>query len=247
MTDYNRLPGNWRSSMKSFASASEGVRNSILMVHPDWQTVYTHFLGDALPGEWAAAKTNGTAAAVTVATSQLTMTAGTDNDGYAGQSFGLFWKGDNGIYFESEQQFGSAITTAKLEVGFSDTTDPAGVVATKSTPTCNVDDACVIVFDTDDNTEMDIISTLDNGTASADAEDIFTLVAVTNFTTAFTAQNDVVGVKIGSSHANMTHAGAGSMQGGDLVTPWWFNQTRLVTAANWTFKVEYALVTGPSA
>lgn len=244
MADTDRLPGNWRRELNALATASEAVRNGLLTVHPDWHVVYTHFLGDALTAEWATAATNGTAAAVTVASSQLTCTSGTDNDGYAGQGFGLFWTGDAGVYFESEQAL-DVITTVKLEVGLTDATGDAGAVNVKATPTGTADDFCVVVFDTDDNTQMDIISELDNGGPAANAENIHTLVAATNFTTQFIAQNDVVSVKIGSSYSNTLVAGSGSMQGGDSVTPWWFSQTR--TTASRVLTVEYALCAGPVA
>jgi len=248
MSDKNALPGNWAREMKAFASASGAVNNAMKAYHPDWLTVYTHFLGDALTAEWAAAKTNGTSAAVTVATSQLTMTVGTDNDGYAGQGFGLFWKGDNGVYFQSRQQYGSAITTAKMEIGFSDAIDDAGAVNAKATPTATATDFAVLVFDTDDNTELDFISQ-DTATVAARAENVYAaFAAATDFSTIFRAQNDLVGVAIGPSDTNLTTIGAGgAMQGGTLVTPWWFAQNRLVTNANWTFKVDWAICTGPRA
>lgn len=244
MSDSDRLPMKMRQAFNNLSTASDAVRNMSLVYNPDWITIYQQFLGDALPGEWGAAKTNGTAAAVSVASSQLTCTSGTDNDGYAGQGFGLFWKGDNGIYMESEQAL-DVITTAKLEVGLTDSIADAGAVNAKATPTGTADDFCVIVFDTDDNTQMDIISELDNGGPAANAENIHTLVAATNFTTIFTAQNDDVDVKIGSSVSNATTAGSGSMQGGDLMSPWWFAQTR--TTASRVLTVEYAFVTGPAA
>lgn len=244
MSDRDRLPLNHRRAMRSFASASDAVRDLALQMHPDWHVVYTHFLGDALPGEWAAAKTNGAAAAVTVASSRLTCTAGTDDNGYAGQGFGLFWKGDWGIYLESEQQI-DAITSSKIEVGFTDAVDDAGAVNAKTTPTATADDFVVVIRDTDHNTSFDIISA-DDTVVAAGATGIHTLVAATAFTTAFTAQNDTVDVRIGSSYSNMLTKGSGGMEGGDLVTPWWFAQARAATA-NRIFVVEYALCAGPIA
>ena len=86
MADINRLPRNYKPSFGRLASTSDAILNMATFFDPHYETIYTHFLGDALPGEWAAAKTNGTAAAVTVAASALTLTSGTDDNGYAGQA-----------------------------------------------------------------------------------------------------------------------------------------------------------------
>lgn len=245
MADTDRLPGNWRRAMNAFASASEAVRQMILIGHPDWETVYTHFLGDALTAEWATAATNGTGAAVTVASSQLTCTSGTDDNGYAGQGFGLFWTGDAGIYFESEQAL-DTLATSKIEIGLTDATADAGAVNVKATPSATADDYCVFVRDTDDDTALDLHSRLDAGTASSDATDTHTVAAGTNFTTILVAQNDVVSGYVGSTYSNVAVVGSGSMQGGDNMTPWWFAQARAGTASR-ILTVEYAVITGPRA
>jgi len=233
------LPRRWGRNLKSAMGAQQGARELLAVYRPDYNTIYSNFLGDALPGEWTAAKTNGTSAAVSVATSQLTLTSGTDDNGYAGQGYGLFWKGDLGMFFEQQGSL-SSLTTQKLEIGISDATDDAGAVNTKATPTGTADDFCVLVFDTDDNTEFDLISEIDDGGPTANAEDVHTLVAGTDFTTEFKYQNDVVAV-----YLNGQSVGSGSCQGGDLVTPWIFTQSRDSSSSGiWTS--EYWIVTGPS-
>lgn len=239
MSDINYLPRRYKQAFKNFASASWAVKNMALLAGPGYEAVYTHFLGDALPGEWTAAKTNGTSAAVSVAASRLTMTTGTDDNGYAGQAFGLFWKGDNGIYFTSEQAL-DTLTTAKIEVGLTDATADAGAVNGKAAATGTADDFTVLVFDTDDNTEVDLLSELDNGGPAANAEDVHALVAGANFLTEFRMQNDACSVFV-----NGDHVGDGSHQGGDLVTPWWFAQSRNSSASR-IFTVEWAFICGPS-
>lgn len=239
MSDINRLPARYKDSFRRFASASDAVLNMATLLRPDYHTVYTHFLGDALPGEWNTAATNGTSAAVTVASSRLTMTSGTNDDGYAGQAFGLHWKGDQGMYFTSEQQL-NTLTTSKIEVGITDAIADAGAVATKATPTGTADDFIVLVRDTDDNTDLDLISELDNGGPAANAEGVYTVAAATNFLTEFRYQNDAAAV-----YVNGSHVGSGACQGGDLVTPWWFCQSRAGSASR-IFVVEWAFVTGPS-
>ena len=241
MSDINRLPSNFARAMRQGTTASEAVRNIIKAFDPTWHVVYTNFLGDALPGEWPAkAGANGTA---TVASSQLTLTATTtDNDG-AGQGFGLFWKGDNGVYFESQQSL-DVLTTVKIETGLTDATNDAGAVNAKATPSATATDFCVLVRDTDDNTELDVISQKATGVA-ANAENVHTVAAGTDFTTAFIAQNDVVSVQIGSSSGDLAVVGSGVIEGGTLITPWWFVQSRAGSVTR-VYTVEYVLCAGPN-
>lgn len=246
MAQLDRLPDKVRQAFNNLSTASEAVRVMSLQQNPDWLTIYmTPFMGDALPGEWGAAKTNGTAAAVSVASTTLICTSGTDDNGYAGQGYGLFWKGDNGIYFESEQQL-DTLATSKIEIGLTDSIADAGAVATKATPTGTADDFCVLVRDTDDNTDLDVISELDNGGPTADAEGVLTVVAATNFTAIFRAQGDAVDVAVGSQVSNAATVGSGSMQGGDLVSPWVFAQSRAVSASR-ILTTSYWYVAGPAA
>lgn len=239
MSDINYLPRNWARSFGRAAQASAAVQNALLKMNPGYHTEYSHFLGDALPSEWAAAKTNGTVAAMSVATSRLTLTSGTDDDGYAGQGYGLFWKGDNGFYMESVQALNTA-TTSKIEIGVTDAVDDAGAVATKATPTATASDFVVLVRDTDDNTELDIISLKSGGAVTANAENVYSLVGGTNFRTEFRGQNDVCSVFV-----NGVAKGDGAIEGGNLITPWWFAQSR-AGAASRVLTVEYFIMTGPS-
>lgn len=238
MSDINYLPRNWSRAMRRAAAASDAVRNLLLLADPAYETVVEHFLGDALPGAWAAAKTNGTSAANTVASSRLTMTSGTDDDGYAGQAFGLNWAGDRGFYMESGQAL-NTLATSKIEVGVTDATGDAGAVDAKATPTATATDFCVLVRDTDDNTELDLISQKATGVA-ANAEDVYTVVGGTSFRTEFRGQNDFVSVFL-----NGDHVGNGNIEGGTAITPWWFAQSRAGTASR-IFTVEFLIMSGPS-
>ncbi|HET6497367.1 MAG TPA: hypothetical protein VFH61_18630 [Thermoleophilia bacterium] len=238
MSDINYLPRNWARALARAAVASEAIRNALLTANPDYETLYTHFLGDALPGEWGAAKTNGTSAAVTVAGSKLTMTTGTDDNGYAGQGFGLFWAGDRGFYMESLQAL-DVLTTVKLEVGVSDAIADAGAVNVKATPSATAADFAVLCFDTDDNTQLDLISQKATGVA-ADAENVHTLVAATNFRVEMRGQGDVVSVFV-----NGKGVGGGNIEGGSAISPWLFAQSRAGSASR-IFTGEYLVMTGPS-
>jgi hypothetical protein len=245
MADVNRLPRRWAHSFRRAANASDAVLNILTAYRPDYHTVYTNFLGDALTAEWAAADVNGSSAAATVASSQLTLTSGTSDNGHAGQGYGLFWTGDAGIFFESEQSL-DTITTAKIEIGLTDALTDDGAVATKASPTGTADDFCVLILDTDDNTQFDLISEIDNGGPVANAEDVYTIVAGTDFTTEFRAQNDTVAVFVNGADILGATGTAASMQGGDSVTPWWVVQARAGSASR-ILTVNYAICTGPIA
>jgi hypothetical protein len=239
MTDINRLPRNWAKAMKNAAAASEAVRNILMSGDPAYEIVYTHFLGDALPSNWGAAKTNGTSAAVTVASSRLTCTSGTDDDGYAGQGFGLFWSGDKGFYFENYTAL-DTVTTSKLEVGVTDSIADAGAVGAKATPTATASDFCVLVRDTDDNTDLDLISLKSGGSATANAEGVYTVAGGTYFRSEFRGQNDAVSVFV-----NGGQVGSGAIEGGNAISPWVFVQSRAVSASRIATS-EYWIMVGPS-
>ena len=238
MADIDYLPRNWFKSMRRAAAASDAVRNMLLVYNPEYHTLYTHFLGDALPGEWASAKTNGTSAAVTVASSQLTQTAGTDDNGYAGNGYGLFWTGTRGFYMETAFAI-DTVTSSKIEIGVTDAVDDAGAVATKATPTATADDFVVLVRDTDDNTELDLISG-SNTTITANAENVYTVVGATVFRAEFRGR----GTKV-AAYVNSKHVGDGTLTAADALTPWIFTQARAVSASR-IGTAEYLLMTGPS-
>ena len=129
--------------MKTATHASRAIKQLLIMNDPRYNAWYDNFTGDLIDDRYPAAKTNGTSAAVSVASSQLTLTSGTDDNGYAGQGLWLTgWKGDNGIYFEAQLAL-SSLTTQKMEVGLTDAVDDAGAVATKATPTGTADDFAV--------------------------------------------------------------------------------------------------------
>ncbi len=238
MADINYLPRNWGRAMRRAAAASDAARNILLLADPAFEVVYTHFLGDALTAEWIAAKTNGTSAAVTVAASRLTCTSGTSDDGYAGQGFGLHWSGDKGFYFEQVCSL-DTLATSKIEIGVSDATDDAGAVNAKVTPSATATDFCVLVRDTDDNTELDLISQKASGVA-ANAENVYAVTGGVAFRTEFRGQNDLVSVFV-----NGNSVGTGNIEGGTAITPWVFAQSRAGSASR-ILTSEYWIVVGPS-
>lgn len=233
------LPDNVAQSFYNATSAYKALDNLYRGLDPNNNTLIYVPLGDLIPDEWAAAATNGTSAAVSVASGLLTCTTGTDDNGYAGQAFGLFWKGDLGYTSEIIAAPGSAITTVKFEIGMTDATGDAGAVATKATPTGTADDFVVLVYDTDDNTELDVIYELDNGGPAAAAENVATVAASTMLRAQFRALTDNVGVFVNGSQVAVANC-----QGGDLVTPWVFAQAR-AGAASRTLNTRFVFCVGP--
>lgn len=228
------LPRRYKQGFRRSAYPSAALRNTSLLADPSYETVYTHFLGDNVTAEWPAAKTNGTSAAVTYASSKLTLTTGTDDDGYAGQGFGMFWTGTKGWYFACELSTPSAITTLKFEVGVSDATDDAGAIGTKATPTNTATDCVVCVFDTDDNTELDIIE-VNSGSAAEVATNIVTVATSTSYTFEFVGKGTEVEVFV-----NGVSKGTGTLTAATAITPWVFAQARAgaasrVVTCDWWF------------
>ena len=233
------LPRKWSTNMKNAVAASEGVRQLLTTVDPNYHVLYTHFLGDALPADWPAAKTNGTSAAVTVSSSLLTCTSGTDDNGYAGQGYGTFWTPSyGGVYFESKQYLADALDTdVKVEVGLTDSTADAGAINAKSTPTLTATDCAVIILDTDHNAQVDVISG-NGGTASRDATNIG-LTMTTSWTSEFR-----VGATGGySAYVKGSQVASGSVDLYAALTPWAFAQSRTAAEPR-SLNLKYWIVVG---
>lgn len=203
------------------------------------------FLGDAVPGEIDPA-TNGTSAAVGTGTGGrgLTLTTGTDDNGYAGIAQALAFSGDLGFLFECWLELPADITTMKFEAGVTDALADAGAVLVKATPTQTADDYGVFVFDTDDDTALAFHSA--KATTVVATEGLDTLVA-----------SDLLylAVRAPGIHANNSggdnlqffyrvgttghlrgmstdgHGGGAAIEGASLLTPWIFAQARAGSAS----------------
>lgn len=226
--------------MKRSYAAGEGARLALLMADPRNHVLYDHFLGDLIADEYAAAKTNGISAASSVSSSRLTHVSGTDDNGYAGNGFGMFWKGDLGVFMETVAVLPAAITTIKFEAGLSDAHDDAGAVNAKATPTATATDFGVLIYDTDDNNEFDYITQKATGVAAV-AENVHALTANQVLKMGFRAQNDLIEAIINDNILRK----AGPIEGGSLLTPWLFCQARAGSASR-TMLWEYLFCIGPA-
>ncbi len=196
----------------------------------DYDVFQDKFWGDALWGEYPAAKTNGTSAAVTFTEHNLNgyieLVSGTDNAGYAGQGLGLQFSGDRGVLAEFIIRTPAAVTTMKFEVGLSDADDDAGAINVKATPSLTATDCAVFVVDTTDDANIAFVSA-QTGAAVA-TQDIVAIAASTTYRFAVRVEgNNVTGWLNGVQVAGGTHA----IEGGSALTPWCFVQARAGSAS----------------
>ena len=184
------------------------------------------FWGDAILGQYPAAKTNGTSAAVTFTehnqNAYLDLVSGTTQHGYAGQGMGLQFTGDRGVLAEFIMRTPSSVADLKFECGLSDADDDAGAVNQKAaTTTATAADFGVFVVDTTDDANIAFVSA--NGGTVSTTQDIMAVAANTTYRFAVrVTNNDVVGYINGTVVA--TH-GSG-IEGGSKLTPWTFCQAR---------------------
>lgn len=220
------------------------------------------FVGDAILGEYPAAKTNGTSAAVTFAAGNeggfLELVSGTDNNGYAGQALtDPIFTGDRGFLAEFLISTPSSLATFKMEVGVTDTTsDDAGAVATKATPTANATDFAVLCFDTADDSNLTLIHAK-AGTVVAVEDTNFVLAASTYYYVALRVVDDNIRAYIrglydvsgsGTPSAQLELANgtaAAGLEGGNKLTPWVFTQSRSASASR-TVRLYKWRVTAPA-
>ena len=139
---------------------------------------------------------------------------------------GLQYTGDRGVLGEFLIRTPAAVTTMKIEVGFSDADDDAGAINAKATPTFTATDCAVFVVDTDDDANIAFISAK-AGTAVA-TQDIQAIAASTTYRFAVRIEGDSVSAYINGSQV----AGhADGIEGGNALTPWAFVQARTGSAS----------------
>lgn len=203
-----------------------------------------NFYGDSLDVKYPDAKTNGTSAAVTFTEHNLhgflDFITGTDNDGYAGQGFGLQQSGDRGLLYEFLFTTPSSIADFKLEFGIADADDAAGMVNSKSGVTGTGTDFAVLIYDTADDSNTQLIHSKD-GTVAAVSNTDFVLAVSTTYYATISAEDDNVRATItglsGTPTTTFEFANAtadAGIQGGTPVTIWFFTQARAGSASKTT-------------
>lgn len=208
----------------------------------DYVTWWDDFLGDTMRGDATAPGTyetvTGVDGAIDILADQLNGVAelrasdgnGADNE-YGGASLPeLGFSGDLNAVMAARIHL-DAITTVKVEVGFTDVTTDAGAVNALATPTFTATDCALWILDTDDTAYWQCAGCKDGTPAtkiepeiSPTAETFETLVVALQGDNAKFYRLDANGKKTYES-AWMTNA----IEGGTQVVPWIFVQLRAGT------------------
>jgi hypothetical protein len=121
----------------------------------DVRRFFTDFEGDLPPGGTSpgalATYTNNSGTLVVSGSEGTLSTIGTTLNDYCFLYLpGLSWYGQNNACIACRLHIDTAITTTKVEVGFSDSITNAGVVNALATPTFNATNGVVCIYDTSD-------------------------------------------------------------------------------------------------
>ena len=198
----------------------------------------TYKFGTRVIGTGSAAVT-GTVASTVNGICRLT--TGTTNNGYAGifpntdaTLEGAAFLGNNSAVMWARVCL-SAITNAKMEVGFTDADDDNGAVSTLATPTCTADDCAVWCFDTSDtgNPQWQGVYRRAAGTAVAIEPDLVDIVAATYEWLGVALLGDKVKFMHADQYGNPDYESAWyatAITATDALVPWIFAQTRSTTS-----------------
>jgi hypothetical protein len=199
------------------------------------------FLGDTLHGGYGS-KTNGSGAEITGIVANTVngicrLTTGTADDGYAGIPLGeTNFQGDLNPVLLARVRANSAVTTLKIEVGWTDSEGDAGAVNSLATPSFTATDCAVWCVDTDDTAYWQATSAGSsltpsptkiepgsNATLTADQWDWFAVAIETNTASFWYKSGSKGWVDAGS----ITTA----IEGGNNILPWVFAQARAGAAS----------------
>lgn len=131
------------------------------------------FRGGAAPGVYqsTASGANSAVAAINtgVASGVIRLDPGDANNGRSDLSLGLHYRGNLNATLWGRFTLDNGITSAKFEIGFTDTVSgtDAGAVNSKSGNTWNATDATVLCFDTSDDTNVTLMGVATGSAATA--------------------------------------------------------------------------------
>ncbi len=243
------LPRNIRSAWGRLASGAgaDNVKNLLALAgNPHYFAYWDDFVGQSA-GTWPASANWGYPATAGTGTEvigigatsfggTLTLTTGASANDGAFQAVGRHWRGTEGIYACWRVQL-DAITTAKFEVGLTDSITAEQAINAKATPTFTATDCACFVFDTNDDTNITFV-TAAAGVAGANADSSFALVAAT-----YVDFEIVVRGGFASGYLNGQLVGGGAVTAATLYTP--YAETRTRTTATRTLTVDYMGCVGP--
>lgn len=162
----------------------------------------------------------------------ILLDAGTADNGRSDLSLGLHFQGQLNAVIAARVQL-SAITSVKLEVGFTDVVSgtDAGAVATKATPTFNATNCAVWVLDTDDNAFWEGVAA-EAGAAATTVEAAISPTAATYEWLIVALKDDDARYIRLNANGLMTYESAWQVNAitlTTLLTPWIFVQNRSAT------------------
>ena len=203
------------------------------------------FQGDTFKAGAAPANYQSTASGAAAATAAIStgvvngaalLDAGTDDNGRSDLSWGRHYRGDLHAIYVARFSI-NVLTTRKFEIGFTDVisgTD-AGAVDVKATPTFNATDAVVLIYDTDDDTNLTLVGNK-AGTAATVADFSTALVADTYYYFGVALEDDNArGFLLNADGALLEEEFIeDAVTETVLLTPWLFVQNRAANAGSMT-------------
>jgi len=181
MTKSRILAENTEHALRRRASDLDFRRAMLTLNTLDVFTFKDDFFGDAIDARWQTGITNGASSAalaiVAAVNGTATQITGTADNGYAGDFLGLHYQGQLHAVMACRLKC-SAVTTLKVEVGFTDSGADAGAVNLLATPTFTATDAALWVLDTDDTANWQLVG-VKADTAATKIEPAYPPVAAT--------------------------------------------------------------------
>lgn len=206
------------------------------------------FKGGAAPGAYQSTASGTSAATAAIVTGavggQIVLDPGTDNAGRSDLSLGLHFQGQLNAVCLARVNPVDAITSMKIEVGFTDVVSgtDAGAVNGKSGNTWNADNAAVVCFDTDDDTNLTLMGV--KATTAGTAIDLNpALAAATFFWLGVQLQDDRARAIVINADGDELQTSAwmeDAITETTLLTPWIFAQNR--SASQRRLRVDRLLV-----
>lgn len=201
------------------------------------------FRGGTAPGMYQSTASGANSAAAAISTGvvngAILLDAGDAASGRCDLSWGLHYQAQlNAVYIARFSI--NTLTTRKFEIGFTDVisgTDAGATSAKAGNGTWNASNACILCYDTDDDTLLTLMG-VDAGTAATSADFSTTLVAATYyyFGVALNGNSDMAwGFLLDANGRKLEEEKISAPIDVDtLLTPWLFVQNRAGNAGSMT-------------
>lgn len=165
------LPTPTRQYLSGKAANIGPVRQFLELHALETSSWYDDFQGDTLHGGYQSTASGANSAAAAISTGvvngAILLDPGDANSGRSDLSLGLHYQGQLNAVMWAKMSM-SALTSAKFEIGFTDTVSgtDAGAVNSKSGNTWTATDAALLVYDTSDDTNLTLMGVATNTAAT---------------------------------------------------------------------------------